>query len=155
MDALLDDAARKQAVIGYSYDELRGAVLCHAPALVAEADGRILGHIAFLPMTISGGAPGWYGHGPVSVAPAYHRQGIGSTLIRAGLARLLALGERGCCLVGHLAYYGRFGFQHSPELGVAGVPEAAFFALAFTGQLPCGTVAFHAAFDLDVPPPCI
>ncbi len=103
------------------------------------------------PVTISDGAPGWYGLGPVSVLLAYHRQGIGSALIRAGLARLQALGARGCCRVGHPAYYGRFGFQHSHELGVAGVPEAAFFALAFTGQLPRGTVAFHAAFDLDVP----
>mgnify|MGYP001166069778 FL=1 len=120
-------------------------------SLVAEADGRLVGHIAFSPVTISDGTPDWYGLGPVSVLPAYHRQGIGSALIRAGLARLPALGARGCCLVGHPAYYGRFGFQHSHELGVAGVPEEAFFALAFTGQLPRGTVAFHTAFALDAP----
>jgi putative acetyltransferase len=120
-------------------------------SLVAEADGRIVGHVAFSLVTIADGTRGWYGLGPVSVAPANQRQGIGGALIRAGLARLRALGARGCCLVGHPAYYGRFGFQHSRELGVAGVPEDAFFALAFDGHLPRGEVAFHAAFDLDVP----
>lgn len=120
-------------------------------SLVAEVDGRIVGHVAFSPVTISDGTPGWYGLGPVSVLPAYHRQGIGSALIRDGLARLQALGARGCCLVGHPEYYGRFGFQHSGALGVAGVPAEAFFALAFDGHLPRGEVVFHAAFDLDVP----
>lgn len=33
VDALLEDAARKQAVFDYSYDELRGVVLKHAAAL--------------------------------------------------------------------------------------------------------------------------
>lgn len=120
-------------------------------SLVAEADGQIVGHVAFSPVTITDGTPNWYGLGPVSVAPANQRQGIGGALIRAGLARLRALGARGCCLVGHPTYYGRLGFQHSCELGVAGVPEDTFFALAFDGHLPRGEVAFHAAFDLDVP----
>lgn len=121
-------------------------------SLVAEADGQVVGHIAFSPVTIADGTPGWYGLGPVAVAPAYQRQGIGGALIRAGLARLQALGARGCCLVGHPEYYGRFGFAHSRDLGVAGVPEEAFFALAFVGSLPRGEVVFHAAFDLDAPP---
>ena len=121
-------------------------------SLVAETDGRIVGHVAFSPVTIADGTPDWFGLGPVSVAPALQRQGIGSALIRVGLARLQALGARGCCLVGHPEYYGRFGFVHSRDLGVAGVPEEAFFALAFDGPLPHGEVTFHAAFDLDVPP---
>ena len=33
VDALLEDAARKHALFDYSYDELRGGVLKHAPAL--------------------------------------------------------------------------------------------------------------------------
>jgi aminoglycoside phosphotransferase (APT) family kinase protein len=33
VDAVLEDAARKQAVFDYSYDDLRGAILKHAPAL--------------------------------------------------------------------------------------------------------------------------
>ena len=38
-------------------------------SLVAEMDGRVIGHIAFSPVTISDGTPNWYGLGPVSVLP--------------------------------------------------------------------------------------
>ena len=47
-------------------------------SLVAEVDGRVIGHIAFSPVTISDGAQDWYGLGPASVLPEYQRQGIGS-----------------------------------------------------------------------------
>ena len=43
-------------------------------SLVAEVDGRVIGHIAFSPVTISDGTRDWYGLGPVSVLPAYQRQ---------------------------------------------------------------------------------
>lgn len=118
-------------------------------SLVAELDGRVIGHIAFSPVSISDRAPGWYGLGPVSVLPELHRQGVGGALIREGLARLRAMGARGCCLVGHPGYYGRFGFEHPDGLGVEGVPPEAFFALAFEGPLPQGEVAFHEAFTAD------
>ncbi len=55
-------------------------------SLVAELDGRVIGHVAFSPVTISDGTPNWYGLGPVSVLPAYHRQGIGTALIQEGLS---------------------------------------------------------------------
>ena len=121
-------------------------------SLVAEMEGRVVGHIAFSPVTLSDGTPGWYGLGPVSVLPALHRQGIGAALIKEGLRRLQALGARGCCLVGHPAYYGRFGFQHPDGLGHEGVPPEAFFALVFDGHMPQGMVTFHEAFKLDTPP---
>ena len=50
-------------------------------SLVAEVDGRVIGHIAFSPVTISDGTQNWYGLGPVSVLPAYQRQGIGEKAI--------------------------------------------------------------------------
>jgi putative acetyltransferase len=40
-------------------------------SLVAEMDGRVIGHIAFSPVTISDGTRNWYGLGPVSVLPTY------------------------------------------------------------------------------------
>jgi putative acetyltransferase len=43
-------------------------------SLVAEVDGRVVGHIAFSPVTISDGSANWYGLGPVSVLPDYQRQ---------------------------------------------------------------------------------
>ena len=120
-------------------------------SLVAEMDGRVVGHIAFSPVTISDGTRNWYGLGPVSVLPAYQRQGIGKALIEEGLSRLKEMKAQGCCLVGHADYYGRFGFKHTAGLGHQGVPEEAFFALSFGGHIPQGTVAFHEAFAADRP----
>jgi putative acetyltransferase len=115
-------------------------------SLVAEADRRVVGHIAFSPVTLSDGTGDWYGLGPVSVLPIYQRQGIGRALVRDGLSRLRALGARGCCLVGHPAYYRQFGFENPRGLAHEGVPPEVFFALAFDGRVPQGSVAFHAAF---------
>ena len=56
-------------------------------SLVAEIDRNVVGHVAFSPVTISDGNPHWYGLGPVSVLPQHQRQGIGTALIREGLAR--------------------------------------------------------------------
>lgn len=95
--------------------------------LVAEMTGRVVGHIAFSPVTMFDGSPSWYGLGPVSVLPEYQRQGIGSALIQEGISRLKDLGARGCCLVGHPGYYRRFGFQNIRGLVLEGVPEEVFF----------------------------
>jgi putative acetyltransferase len=118
-------------------------------SLVAESEGQVVGHIAFSPVGISDGTPDWYGLGPVSVLPAYQRQGIGKALIREGLARLKDLNARGCCLVGHPDYYPQFGFRNVAGLVLEGVPQEAFFALSFDGQSPQGTVTFHDAFKAD------
>jgi putative acetyltransferase len=117
-------------------------------SLVAEIEGHVVGHIAFSPVGMSDGTPDWYGLGPVSVLPEWQRQGIGTALIREGLARLPAIHARGCCLVGHPGYYGRFGFANPPTLVLEGVPPEVFFALQTTccshaygsrGQSRCAT----------------
>ena len=120
-------------------------------SLVAEMDGRVVGHVAFSPVTIPGGVGDWYGLGPVSVLPMYQRRGIGTALIREGLSRLKGLGARGCCLVGHPQYYRRFGFENIPGLVYPGVPAEVFFALSFDGHFPQGSVAFHDAFSATGP----
>ncbi|WP_417565722.1 GNAT family N-acetyltransferase [Marinobacter sp.] len=118
-------------------------------SLVAEMDGRVVGHIAFSPVTISDGTPDWYGLGPVSVSPEYQRQGIGKALIREGLAQLREMHARGCCLVGHPEYYKKFGFDNVPELVHEGVPPEVFLAMSFDGNIPQGTVTFHEGFKAD------
>lgn len=117
-----------------------------AVSLVAELDGRVVGHIAFSPVTLSDGTQGWYGLGPVSVLPELQRQDIGKALVKEGLSRLKAMQARGCCLVGHPEYYRQFGFTNAPGLALEGVPPEFFFALPFDGPMPQGTVAFHEAF---------
>jgi putative acetyltransferase len=118
-------------------------------SLVAEVDGRVIGHIAFSPVTISDGTRDWYGLGPVSVLPEYQRQGVGKALMREGLSRLKDMDAQGCCLVGHPNYYRKFGFTNIPELVHEGVPLEFFFALSFDGQTPQGFVTFHEGFKAD------
>ena len=118
-----------------------------AISLVAEIEGRVVGHIAFSPVTIPDGCPDWYGLGPVSVLPKYQRRGIGKTLIQEGLSRLKGLNARGCCLVGDPGYYTRFGFKNIPGFVYEGVPVEVFLALSFDGHAPQGVVEFHEGFQ--------
>ncbi|WP_319587622.1 N-acetyltransferase [uncultured Desulfobulbus sp.] len=118
-------------------------------SLVAELEGKIVGHVAFSPVTISDNTPNWYGLGPVSVLPEYQRQGIGTALIREGLSRLSKLNASGCCLVGHPEYYRRFGFENRAGLVLEGVPPEVFFALPLIVPPPQGFVHFHEAFMAD------
>ena len=118
-------------------------------SLVAEVNGRVVGHIAFSPVTISDGTRNWYGLGPLSVLPEYQRQGIGKALMEEGLSRLKGLNAQGCCLVGHPDYYRKFGFRNMPGLVLEGVPPEVFLALSFRGHVPQGTVTFHEAFKAD------
>lgn len=115
-------------------------------SLVAEMDGRIIGHIAFSPLTISDGTQNWYGLGPVSVLPEFQRQGIGKALIQEGLSRLKDMNAEGCCLVGHPDYYRKFGFKNASEIVCEEVPQEVLFVLSFDGHMPKGEVAFHVAF---------
>jgi putative acetyltransferase len=118
-------------------------------SLVAEADGEIVGHVAFSKVTINGEDVEWYGLGPISVHPALQKQGIGARLIQSGLARIREMGARGCVLEGDPNYYNRFGFQSYPTLTYAGSPAPEYFmARPFydTDAVPTGKVDFHGAF---------
>lgn len=116
-------------------------------SLVAEFGGRVLGHVAFSPITPSDGSPHWYSLGPISVWPEYQRQGIGKSLVHEGLCSLKALGARGCALVGDPNYYQRFGFRNQPQLVYEGIPQAYFLVLPFVEPVPQGTVVFHEGFS--------
>ncbi len=118
-------------------------------SLVAEVGGRVVGHIALSPVTISDGTKNWYGLGPVSVLPEYQRRGIGKALIQEGLSRLRKLSAKGCCLVGHPQYYRKFGFENVTGLVHEGVPQEVFFALPFDGSFPQGDVMFHEGFKAN------
>ena len=115
-------------------------------SLVAEIDGRIIGHIAFSPGTISDGSIGWYGLGPVSVLPDYQKQGIGKSLVNEGLSLLKDMGGQGCALVGDPNYYKRFDFKNIPDLIHEGIPPEVFLVLPFTAKVPQGVVVFHEGF---------
>tara|TARA_Y100001963_G_scaffold121013_1_gene169262 strand:+ start:104 stop:562 length:459 start_codon:yes stop_codon:yes gene_type:complete len=105
-------------------------------SLVAERAGEVLGHVAVSLVTISDGTTGWFGLGPVSVAPAEQGAGIGSALMQAALAELKQLGARGCVLLGAPAFYRRFGFRPAAPLVLTDVPPEYFQAVLFAGELP-------------------
>ena len=117
-------------------------------SLVAEIDGRLVGHIALSPVTLSDKSENWYGLGPVSVLPAYQKQGIGTSLVNEGIGRLKDLGAEGCVLVGDPNFYQRFGFRSPDGLKhEGGVPQENFLALSFGDRTPAGVVHFHQAFS--------
>ena len=116
-------------------------------SLVAETQGKIVGHIAFSPVSISDGTTDWYGLGPISVIPEYQRKGIGSELMKEGLNRIKALNAKGCVLLGDPSYYGKFGFKADTRLILEGVPAEYFQILAFTDHIPSGYVTYSEAFN--------
>ncbi len=118
-------------------------------SLVAVAGNRVVGHIAFSPVIISDGSPGWYGLGPISVLPELQKQGIGKSLIREGLSSLKSLGAKGCILVGDPGYYERFGFRSPPDLVIDGVPQENVLALPLGESKARGVVTFHDGFNAN------
>lgn len=84
--------------------------------LVAASDIAIQGHILYSPLAIVRGSRTLRAAAlaPVSVLPAFQAKGLGGELIRAGNARCKELGCVGVIVLGHAAYYPRFGF--SPQI---------------------------------------
>lgn len=117
-------------------------------SLVAIQNQTLVGHVAFSPVTINPIEGDWYGLGPVSVWPEHQRQGIGQALIGEGLQRLKALPTAGCVVLGDPNYYGRFGFEHDPDLRYPSVPSRYFQRLTFRGPSPKGEVHYHPSFDV-------
>lgn len=115
-------------------------------SLVATDAARLIGHVAFSPVTIADGTPGWFGLGPVAVLPEVQGHGIGTRLIQAGLVALAKQEARGIVVLGDPAFYGRFGFRAVPGLVYPGVPVDYFQALALAGEMPRGAVRYASAF---------
>lgn len=88
--------------------------------LVAEDKGHIIGHIL---MTVHENheiesiSSALY-LAPLSVAPMFQGEGIGSALVKAACAYGTELGYRAVFLVGDPAYYSRFGFRSVTEFGL-------------------------------------
>lgn len=86
-------------------------------SLVAEVAGSTVGHIAFTRCPDAAGGPDMALLGPLCVAPARQRGGIGTALMRAGFHRLADDGVGRVLVLGDPAYYARVGF--APETAVA------------------------------------
>jgi putative acetyltransferase len=123
-------------------------------SLVAVRDAAIVGHICFTPVTFEGD-PSFAGVGlaPMAVLPEYQRGGVGSELVRAGVAACRALGRGAIVVLGHTGYYPRFGFQPASRWHLTcdyPVPDDAFMALELEPDVlsaRAGRVHYHAAFS--------
>lgn len=116
-------------------------------SMVADLDGTVIGHVAISPVRVGGRDVGWHGLGPLAVAPAHQRHGVGFALAQAALAELRGAGSGGCVVLDNPAYYGRLGFERVDALRYPAAPPEYFLALAFGQDTPSGEVAYHPAFD--------
>jgi putative acetyltransferase len=96
-------------------------------SLVANLGDRIVGHALFSPITIESAPEAFRGLGlaPVAVLPDFQRRGIGSRLIREGLERCREGGYDAVVVLGHPAYYPRFGFRTAGHFGLGNEYNAA------------------------------
>src|SRR5688500_3348129 len=76
-------------------------------SLVAVEGTRIVGHILFTPLSMetAASAPRASGLGPMAVSPELQRQGVGSTLVEAGLEECRRLGYEVVVVIGHPEFY--------------------------------------------------
>jgi putative acetyltransferase len=125
-------------------------------SLVAEEGEALVGHIAFSPVTVSGGrepVAGGVGLAPMAVAPYRQRSGIGRRLIEEGMRWLVAAGHRFCVVLGHPTYYPRHGFLVARPLDIRWekpVPDELFMVRALVpGGLDgvSGVVRYRPEFD--------
>ncbi|MFF3919159.1 GNAT family N-acetyltransferase [Streptomyces sp. NPDC001852] len=90
---------------------------------------------------------------PCAVRPEQQQTGAGTAAIRAALAAARSLGERHVVVLGHPAYYPRFGFTRASDHGIGlsiDIPDDALMALSLDAghPLPSGTVHYAAAFGI-------
>ena len=123
-------------------------------SLVAEQAGRPVGHILFSPLTLLPKSKlKLAALAPMAVLPKYQRQGIGSSLILAGIKACRERGYDGIVVLGHPHYYPRFGFVPASRFKLRteyDVPDEAFMAMELKkGGLTAvdALVQFHPAFQ--------
>ena len=89
-------------------------------SIVAEMDGKIVGHILLTKIHIQNEQQHFesLALAPVSVLPEFQNKGIGSKLIVQAHKVARELGYKSIVLLGHEAYYPRFGYQRARKYGI-------------------------------------
>ena len=100
-------------------DALRDAGVDPFLSLIAEFEGRVVGHILFSPVQVVGEST-WdaLGLGPMAVHPDFQNRGIGSQLVHEGLQACRGIGHEVVVVLGHPKFYPRFGFKRMSEFGL-------------------------------------
>lgn len=126
-------------------------------ALVAEEDGEVVGHVQLSTAWVGDGEV--LALGPIGVAPAWQRRGIGAALVAAALEAARDAGACAVILLGDPAYYGSRGFEPAGSYGLSNpfdamedgfeFPEEDFQIAVLDpvrAQALAGDVRWHAAF---------
>jgi putative acetyltransferase len=123
-------------------------------SLVATLGDEVVGHILYSAVIEGSGKKkiAGAGLGPIAVLPTYQRRGVGTKLIEFGTMRLKESGCPFVVVLGHTAYYPRFGFRPARDYGLKcewSVPDNAFMALVLDEskirELP-GSVKYRQEF---------
>ncbi|WP_330172135.1 N-acetyltransferase [Streptomyces sp. NBC_01498] len=119
--------------------------------VTTDEDDRLAGH-ALLTRCHIDGVPALC-LAPVAVHPEHQRTGAGSAAVRAALRAAEDRGEHFVTVLGHPAYYPRFGFTRASAHGIGlsiDVPDEAMMALSLdtAHPLPTGTVRYAAPFGI-------
>ena len=77
--------------------------------LVAEENGELTGHVLFSRL-FADRAEMFAALAPLAVRPGLQRAGVGKALVRAALDHARECGAHGVLVLGHPAYYPKFGF---------------------------------------------
>lgn len=88
-------------------------------SLVMEKEGQIIGHIMFAKAFIktdSGTNLPILTFGPISIAPAFKRQGYGKTLLDYALNKASWGGA--AAMTGNILFYGKCGFDYAYKFGI-------------------------------------
>jgi len=123
----------------------------------AEIDGEIVGAVQYSPLRLArpSGETLAAALAPLAVRPAHQRQGLGARLVEATLPLLRARGDlESVVVLGHPAYYPRFGFSADAASATLIDPfdaGAAFMALPLTQDAPAGRARpiYAPAFGLS------
>ena len=89
-------------------------------SLVAEVDGKIVGHILLTKLKIKNAADSFdsLALAPVTVLPEFQGIGIGGKLIAESHKRAKGLGHQSIVLLGHESYYPKFGYQRADKFEI-------------------------------------
>ncbi|MAT66308.1 MAG: GNAT family N-acetyltransferase [Gammaproteobacteria bacterium] len=123
-------------------------------SLVAEINGRIVGHLLLSKAALEGegGRKSVLVLGPMSVVPSQSHRGIGVALMQAAVNRARDMRYTAIVIAGRPDYYERFGFKPGSEFGISTnlpVPEDAVTAIELVpGALAGGgRVVYPAVFE--------
>ena len=136
-------------------DALRGSdAFIPELSLLATDGDDLVGHLLMTRAAVVSGAERApvLALAPMCVAPGRQRAGVGTMLVRKGLRRAESLGHAVVVVVGHPAYYPRFGFERASNSGVrvafAAPDEAVMLKRLGSEPVPrAGVMVYAPAFD--------